>query len=152
MTENQGLVETTFGVRRVAVHAQFDATRLNWILGQASNKSCDVDDKMCTSSPTNDCPCAWSCCSPNSRPPPWMTDWRFHRNRRQFYWRSRSFPLRKLAKSQRVPSLSDSVLFWTKDKSANEITWFWGAHANEERTNLMTIRFYLMAWIFDGGR
>ena len=44
MTENQGLVETTFGVRRVAVHAQLDATRLNWILGQASNKSCDVDE------------------------------------------------------------------------------------------------------------
>lgn len=37
MTENQGLVETTFGVRRVAVQVQLSATRLlNWILGQAS--------------------------------------------------------------------------------------------------------------------
>jgi hypothetical protein len=47
MTGIQGLVETTFGVRRDALQFRLtgnrDATRRNWILGQASNVNHVID-------------------------------------------------------------------------------------------------------------
>lgn len=79
---------------------------------------------------------AWSRCAPNplSRPPPWTTDRRFHRNRRRFHSRSWSFSLQKLTKSQRDRLWAIPGCFeWEKNQPTSTLAIYdWSPHASEE--------------------